>query len=278
MGVRRRDVLRGGLAGAVGFASGAAQARQHDPAHRRIPPHHLRPQLPAPLVVIDPGHGGKDPGCIGLGGIQEKQVVLAIALELRRQLQATRRCQVVMTRSTDVFIPLDQRVALARQHRAAVFVSLHANASPSQAACGACVYRFGLRASDTGAAAEARWENRADQAVGQSVTGQGEIVIRILGSLMRRETMLHSAALQRDMVEHLAHHTRLTPRAARHARFAVLTAPDIASVLVETGFLTNRHDAMLLRSRAHHVALAGAMRDAVERYVSGLPRSGRGAG
>jgi N-acetylmuramoyl-L-alanine amidase len=279
MGVRRRDLLRGGIVGAlvagIALRFGTAEARRRHPPHRRIK---RRRVTPLPLVVIDPGHGGKDPGCIGIDGVMEKHVVLAVGLELRRRLLASRRCRVMMTRSTDVFVPLQERVAFARRHRAVAFLSLHVNASHNHAACGACVYRFGLHASDAAAAAEARWENSADNIVRSSIAGRAQVVVHILASLMRQETMVHSAALQRDVVQHLGQHTSLTPDATRHARFVVLTAPDIASVLVEMGFLTNQRDAALLRSRSYHIVLARAMSYAVERYVAKLPRPRRSAG
>jgi N-acetylmuramoyl-L-alanine amidase len=273
MKLRRRTLLRDGmlavLACGIAWHPDDADAHQQRPSYRRAPVRRHIGSAARPLVVIDPGHGGKDPGCIGIGGAMEKHIVLAVGLELRRQLLAGGRCRVAMTRSTDVFIPLEERVRFARRRRAIVFVSLHANASPDRHACGACVYRFGLHASDAAAAAEAKWENSADRFVSDSIGGHTPIVIHILASLMRRETVRHSAALQQDLVERLGDRTQLTPNAARHARFVVLTAPDIASVLVEMGFLTNRRDAALLRTRTHHIALARAMNNAVEGYVTG---------
>ena len=219
-------------------------------------------------MVIDPGHGGKDPGCLGASGSQEKNIALSLGLELRRQLQHAGHCHVAMTRDTDVFVPLQQRVAFARRHRAALLVSLHANASRNHHARGACVYRFAYRASDAKARALARWENSADRFGGPAFHGASPELTHILASLMRRETWLHSAWLQDGLVDSMEHHVRLTPKPARHARFVVLSAPDIASVLIEIGFLTNHIEEQLLRSPTHRRVLAARMRLAVEHHLT----------
>ncbi|HSU04087.1 MAG TPA: N-acetylmuramoyl-L-alanine amidase [Acetobacteraceae bacterium] len=231
-----------------------------------------------PLVVIDPGHGGKDPGCIGLSGTQEKTVVLALGQELEHQLKAGGRYRVATTRNSDVFIPLIERVAIARQHRAALFISLHANAAPDHHASGACVYRFAYSASDAQAAAMARWENSADRFGGPAFHDTSPEITHILTSLMRQETWRHSAELQTYLVDHLDDRVTMLPIAARHARFVVLSAPDIPSVLIESGFLTNRSDEKLLTSKTHRRVLAEAMRRAVDRYFDTIGAAARGSG
>ncbi len=242
------------------------------PVHKqpvRRPPPRRSPAAGLPLVMIDPGHGGKDPGCIGLRGTQEKTVVLAVATELRRQLLATGSCRVAMTRATDTFIPLDTRVVLARQQRAALFLSIHANASPDHTARGASVYTFAYRASDAHSAATASRENRAD---GGSA-GMRKVapeVQRILSSLMRGETQRHSAQFQHSVVAHLSRRLAALSPSPRHARFAVLRAPDIASVLTEIGFLTNRKDEELLTSPRYHRLLAAALARSVDTYLSAI--------
>jgi N-acetylmuramoyl-L-alanine amidase len=228
-----------------------------------------------PLVVIDPGHGGKDPGCSGPRGTQEKTVALELGLELQRQLHAGGRCRVAMTRSGDVFVPLEQRVGFARRQRAALFVSLHANAAlHDRHARGACVYRFAYRASDAQARALAKWENSADRYGGPAFRDASPTLTHILASLMRKETWKHSAWLQQGVVDAMHRRIALTPAPARHARFVVLSAPDIASVLVEIGFLTNPAEERLLRSASHRRALALALRHGVERYLARVPHGG----
>lgn len=264
MGLDRRSLLRLGLAASLapGALSVPAQARRHRP--------HLQP-----LVVIDPGHGGKDPGCIGHAGVTEKKVVLAIGLALRHQLLTSRRCRVEMTRGADVFIPLEQRVRFAQQRRATLMVSLHANASADSGARGANVYRFAYAASDPLAAAAQRLENSADRFEGSATSRHQMTVLHILASLMRRETILHSSQLQSDLVEGLDDEWRLCGGGARHARFVVLSAPDVASVLVELGFLTNRLDANALSHPTHQAALARTMGAQIDRYLAALPQRRR---
>jgi len=202
--------------------------------------------------------------------------MLELGRELRRQLQAGHRCRAAMTRDSDVFVPLAGRVAFSRRHHAALLVSLHANASDNHHAHGACVYRFAYRASDAQARALARWENSADRFAGPAFRHASPALAHILASLMRRETWLHSAWQQESTVRSMRHRVALTPVPARHARFVVLSAPDIPGVLIETGFLTNRAGEKLLRSKAHRLHLAGAIRQAIEHYLARVAQPARG--
>jgi N-acetylmuramoyl-L-alanine amidase len=268
MSTCRRALLRDAIAVAALAISTAVPAVAAP--HRRVRHRGHARYRPKPLIVVDPGHGGKDPGCIGLGGTQEKDVVLALGRLLARELLGSGRFRVAMTRSTDVFIPLERRVAFAREQRAALFISLHGNASHDHHACGSCIYRFAYRASSVSAAMKARWENSRDQVGGSAFRDASPIVAGILGSLMRRETWLHSARLQQSIVTSLGHRTPKSMVTADHAHFVVLSAPDIASVLVETGFLTNPAEERQLRSSGHRRLLAQAMRQGVEHYFARL--------
>jgi N-acetylmuramoyl-L-alanine amidase len=242
----------------------AALARSHVRNKAHITHHPVK--LPhRPMVVLDPGHGGIDPGCVGPDGTQEKQVVLATALRVQHQLLAARHVQVAMTREADVFVPLEQRVSFAEAHHAALFVSLHANFSPHGSARGAAIYRFTYRASDPGSALLALRENAADLP-GSGIDGLSSDVARILASLMRRETWLHSAMLQSSLLQHLRAATTLVPDPARHARFVVLKAPDIPSVLIELGFLSNPQDARRLRDPSYESRVAEDIADGIEAY------------
>jgi N-acetylmuramoyl-L-alanine amidase len=179
-----------------------------------------------------------------------------------------------MTRDTDVFVSLKGRVVRARAAGAALLVSLHANASPDATARGACVYRFAWRASDAHAASIAQWENSAEAYADPAVRGSSHEVLRILASLMRRETQLHSARLQHAMISGLGQRATMLADPGRHARFAVLSAPDIAGVLVELGFLSNPREEALLRRSTHATVMAASMRAAVEAYFAELhPRT-----
>jgi N-acetylmuramoyl-L-alanine amidase len=220
-----------------------------------------------PLVVLDPGHGGRDPGAIGVRGTYEKRVTLAAALELRRALEAGGRCRVAMTRTRDVFVPLATRVRFAQNRDAALFLSIHADALDDHSVRGASVYTLAERASDAIAERIARNENRADRFAGPSFEGVTPEVARILVSLVRRETLNGSARMARYCVASLAREVAMLPNSHRFAGFVVLQAPDIPSVLIEMGFMSSRADEALLRQPAHRRTLAAAMAAAVERYL-----------
>jgi N-acetylmuramoyl-L-alanine amidase len=220
---------------------------------------------PPPLVMLDPGHGGKDPGAIGISGTYEKQVALAAAFELKRQLEQEGRYRVAMTRVRDVFIPLDDRVGIAQAHGAALFVSMHADAIADHAVRGASVYTLANTASDAQTAALAQRENSADR-FGVPNFHTSPEVEHILASLVRRETRVGSIRLARDLVGSLDQGLPMLPNPERHAGFVVLKAADIPSVLVEMGFMSNPADEAELRRPQHRVRVAEAMKRAVDGY------------
>jgi N-acetylmuramoyl-L-alanine amidase len=222
---------------------------------------------PAPLVMLDPGHGGKDPGAIGISGTYEKQVSLAAAFELRQKLEAEGRYRVALTRTRDAFIPLDDRVARAQEHGAALFVSMHADALSDHSIRGASVYTVASTASDAQTAALARRENSADRFVGASFNAPPDVA-RILASLVRQETRVDSGRLARSMVGSLDQDLPMLPNPQRHAAFVVLKAADIPSVLVEMGFMSNPADEAELRRPQHRARVAEAMKRAVDAYFA----------
>jgi N-acetylmuramoyl-L-alanine amidase len=221
---------------------------------------------PRPVVVLDPGHGGKDPGTIGATGTQEKRIVLAAAQEMKRRLEAGGACRVLMTRTRDVFVPLDRRVEFARRQKAVLFVSIHADSAPG--ARGASVYTLSETASDALSAALARRENAADAAGGLGLPPVPPDVQRILLSLVRQETRQGAVRLANLTVGALRPRVPLLPNTHRQAAFAVLKAPDIPSVLVEIGFLSNRQDEAALKRPAHRAQVALALAGAVESYLA----------
>ena len=223
------------------------------------------PRGPLPLVVLDPGHGGKDPGAIGARGTQEKRITLAAALELKRQLEAGGRCRVALTRSRDIFIPLGNRIELARRREAALFLSLHADSAPG--ARGASVYTLSETATDSFSAALARRENEADRAGGLRLPSVPPEVQRILLSLMRQETRAGSEKLARLAVAALENEVALLPNTHRRAGFVVLKAPDVPSALVEMGFLSHPQDEAALNKAAHRVRLAAALAETVHGFL-----------
>jgi N-acetylmuramoyl-L-alanine amidase len=278
--LRRRLLLAPGLLGTFMLpgwmrSALAASPDRRTPARARVSPH----QDPAPpLVVLDPGHGGKDPGAIGVSGTYEKNVALAAAQELRRQLLASRRYRVELTRSRDIFVGLDERVTRAQKLKAALFVSLHADALPDRSVRGASVYTLSNTASDAQTAALASRENSADRFGGTAFRDVSPEVGRILASLTRRETKLGAARIQQSLVRGLERDVRLLPNPARHAGFVVLQSSDIPSVLVEMGFMSNPDDEAALRQGQHRVRVAAAMKRAVDGYFATLHHITRMAG
>ena len=221
-----------------------------------------------PLVMLDPGHGGKDPGAIGFSGTYEKHVAEAAAAELARQLMATGRYRVAMTRTSDRFIPLDGRVELAQKHGASLFISMHADALHNASVRGASVYTHSHGASDSQTAALARTENDADRFGGPLVQGASPEVQQILASLVTEEARRGSLHMANAVVSSFRSRINLLPHPQRHAAFAVLKSAQIPSVLVEMGFMSNRLDEAALRQAGHRAMVAGAMCTAVNRYFA----------
>ena len=231
-------------------------------------PRPVRPHPELPLVMLDPGHGGKDPGAIGVSGTYEKHIAFAAAQELRRQLLASGTCRVILTRSRDTFIHLRDRVEIAQSHGAALFVSMHADALSDPSVRGASVYTLGDTASDAQTAALAVRENSADRFGGPRFRNVDPTVADILASLVRQETRVGSARMARQVVEKLQPQVGLLTHPARHARFMVLRAADVPSVLVEMGFMSNYKDEAALRRADHRARIAAALRQAIEGYLA----------
>lgn len=257
----------------TGATSASGQKPSPPPRQQGQPPAPGPGAPKLPLVMLDPGHGGRDPGAIGVSGTHEKNVTLAAAQELRRLLEAGGRYKVEMTRSRDTFIPLEDRVNRARSRGAALFVSLHADALPDHSVRGASVYTLGTSASDAQTAALAKRENSADRFAGAAWRDMSPDVARILGSLVRRETRAGSVRIARGLVGHLDRDLPMLPNPARHASFAVLTAADIPSVLVEMGFMSNPKDEAALRRPDHRRVVATAMKRAIDEFFSAPTRA-----
>lgn len=215
--------------------------------------------------MVDAGHGGVDPGAIGRIGTYEKNVVLDMALKLAHRLEATRRYKVAMSRSTDTFVSLEERVIHARKIKADLFVSVHADSLPEPSLRGASVYTLSAKASDKEAAMVAASENSSDRVAGVHYTPDPE-VNEILFDLARRQTNNLSLRFAHDLVVELGRHVRLLDHAHRSAAFVVLKAPDIPSVLVETGCLSNIVEERDLRRASYREVVAGALLHSVNDY------------
>ncbi len=233
-----------------------------------------KPSGAKPLLVIDAGHGGIDPGTTGLSGGYEKEVTLAFALELKRQIEASGRYRVMLTRDRDVFISLRKRVELARVNGADLFISLHADALANRRVNGAAVYTLSEKASDAEAEELAAKENKSDVIAGVNLAGEGygEDVANILIELAIRETMNQSAEVAALIIPELAKEISLLRKTHRYAGFRVLKAPDVPSVLIEMGYLSNPQDEARLLDPAHRRQLMGAVVRAVDGYFKARDR------
>lgn len=231
-----------------------------------LPPPLPRERARRYVIAIDAGHGGIDPGTIGASGLLEKELTLDIARRLRTILEATGRYQVVLTRDRDVFLRLRERVRRARDARADLFVSLHADSISDSSLRGASVYTLSDVASDREAELLAARENRADALAGVALEPVDDITASILIDLAQRHTQNESSSMAQTLVTHLGEATRLVGMPHRQAGFAVLKAPDVPSVLVELGYLSNRRDEQALRTAAHRAELANALAGAIESH------------
>jgi N-acetylmuramoyl-L-alanine amidase len=268
-GRRHRLVLDLAAAGgdaAAPLDADAAPVPQLAGLSRAVPaPPTLRPDLKW-TVVIDPGHGGVDPGAVGARGTMEKDIVLAMSRELQVVLERTGRYHVVLTRGDDSFMRLRERMAVARHAEADLFVSLHADAHKDLSLRGASVYTLSEQASDAEAEALAAKENKADLIAGVDLSEEAPEVTGILIDLAQRETMDLSSVFAQRLVIELGRATGLQRNTHRYAGFAVLKAPDVPSVLVELGYLSNPSEEDRLRTKRHRESLARAMERAIRRY------------
>lgn len=219
-------------------------------------------------IVVDPGHGGIDGGAEGQKGSVEKAITLTFGMELRDKLTATGRYDVFMTRETDIFLPLDERVRLARQHDADLFISVHADTINRKGIRGATVYTVSDKASDAEAQATADRENLSDALAGIDIKQQDHEVADILVDLIRRETHTFSVKFARTLVDELSPTIELINNPRRSAGFRVLKAPDVPSVLVELGYLSNVKDEELLGDPKWRAKAADRIAAAVAQFAA----------
>ncbi len=226
------------------------------------------PDASRPLVVIDAGHGGHDPGASGQRGKKEKMVTLSLALALRDALLADGRVRVAMTRDGDRFLALDERSGIARRLKADLFVSIHADASESPDATGATVYTLSDRGSDAVADAVARRENRADTVNGVELGGKSDAVSAILVSLSQREMRERSKSFAALVLREGEGKVRFHTDPDREAAFVVLKSLDLPSALIEAGYISSPDDARALGNPAWRKSFAAAVASAIEIYLA----------
>ena len=218
-----------------------------------------------PLVVIDAGHGGHDPGAISPhSGTREKDITLALAKAIRDDLVASGRVRVALTRSDDRFLVLEERYGIARRLKADLFLSIHADAAANEQASGASIYTLAEVASDREAARLAARENKANIINGVDLGAHSSEVSSILLDLTQRETMNVASDFAHLLQREASDEVKFRTTAHRFTSFVVLKAPDTPSVLFETGFISNKDDAEFLTSRAGQQKVARGVRDAVQ--------------
>jgi N-acetylmuramoyl-L-alanine amidase len=220
------------------------------------------------VIVIDPGHGGIDGGAVGPEGVLEKDLVLEFARTLKSHLQEAGRYRVLLTRNEDIFLPLRERVDFARRNGASLFISVHADKFSGRTVGGATVYTVSERASDAEAAALAAKENKADLIAGLDLEDEPDEVTDILIDLARRETKNFSVRFAKSLVASLNGNIRLNKNPHRFAGFRVLKAPDVPSVLIELGYISNSHDVRELSSAVWRTRAAAAIAQALKSYFA----------
>jgi N-acetylmuramoyl-L-alanine amidase len=267
----KRLIIRFKTATAVDFA-GAAAARKSDQIVTGTTPVKVSDAQTAtelPLVVLDPGHGGIDSGASGPSGELEKAIVLAFAHSLKARLETSGKVRVKLTRSDDTFVSLSDRVKFTRQAKAALFVSLHADALPDEGDVrGASIYTLSEKATDERSQRLADKENRADLAAGVESPEDQDEVADILIGLARREARVFSVQFARTLAATLPKVTRMHRVPLRGAGFKVLRSGDVPSVLLELGYLTTIEDAKLLQSEDWRKNTADAAGEAIERFLA----------
>ena len=253
-------------------------SKQHSQAAYAVP----QPITPTtkmkekPLIVIDPGHGGIDPGAIGINKILEKDVVLALGKELKKQLKATGQYRVRLTRNTDRFIKLRNRVKFARDLNADLFISLHADSIRKKNVRGASFYTLSEKASDKQTARLAANENKSDIIAGVDLSMEDKEVASILVDLTMRDTTNQAKFCANKLLNSfISKNVHILDNAHRHAGFAVLKAPDIPSVLVEAGFMSNRKEAKMLNTSSYHKKISSALVKGINEYFAQIRKNQR---
>ena len=283
-----KDRMFGNLA-----AQGGKQIPQSNPAHVLTPPQKPVSEAetagpspvpapktankgPKPMIVIDAGHGGDDPGAVSPNGAKEKTVTLAAAQELKKQLEATGRYRVHLTRGNDTFIKLQDRVKIGRKNGADLFISLHADSIDKPGVSGASIYTLSNTASDTQTEKLAARENQADLIAGVDLSHEDKQVANILIDLAMRDTMNQSKFFANTVVKQAGNKgIKLLDKPHRFAGFAVLKAPDVPSVLIEMGFMSNKKEANQLSSPEYRRKLVGAIVSGIDTYFTKIQKNGQ---
>ena len=220
------------------------------------------------LIVLDPGHGGVDPGTVGVTGSYEKHITLAVAKAAKEVLEASGRYHVILTRKRDVYVRLRDRFEIAHSNKAEMFISLHADSIGSRKIRGGSIYTLSDKASDKEAEDLAKKENKSDIIAGADLTGYASEVSRVLIDLAQNDTNRESWHLAKMLVRELKKKIKLLRSSHRYAGFAVLKSPNVPSVLIELGYLSNRTDEKNLKSPRYRSGIGQALLRAADRYFA----------
>ncbi len=258
----------------TGKGSSGKSTKPKKPAEESAKPATTEPSKGKFIVVIDPGHGGKDPGAVGANGTQEKEVVLQVARKLKARIDREKGMKAILTRDGDKFIPLRERMDIAHKHKADLFISIHADANPSTRVSGSSVYIL----SENGASSEAarllaESENSYELKFG--VRHTSDKIASVLLDLSQNAMMDRSLSLAKSVLNELAKVNNPLRRRVESARFVVLRSPDIPSMLVETAFISNPAEEKRLRTAEYQQKLASAMFQGVKRYQVAYADNGR---
>jgi len=260
--------LLGSIGAGLALGTPLAEALAQQTAKASVPKPGTKPAPKAPprppaVLVLDPGHGGRDPGAIGVSGTEEKDITLSICKQIRDILTKRKDIKVVLTRDSDEYLALPTRVAVAHKHNADLFISVHADAAPNRGARGLSAYSRSDKASDKFANALAERENRVDAVYGLDLRGTDKETSAILLDLARRHSHNASLSAKRRIVHGVGAKVQLLDNPMRTANFAVLRSPRIPSVLIETGFLSNLEDERILRNAKSRAQLARHLADQI---------------
>ena len=263
-------VIQSTQAQTVDIAARPSALPQPVSQHAKVASPVSRPSVPDRkwIVAIDAGHGGKDPGAVGLGGTKEKEITLAAAQQLASELRKTGKVFSRLIRSSDRFYKLRQRIEIARDMGADIFISLHADSARRKAARGISVFTLSDTASDKEAAYIAQQENKADLVGGPNLAAEDPAAANALLSMFQRETMNESSRLAAAILNEIRDMPGGNERGHRFAGFAVLKSPDIPSVLVEMGFLSNEEDEKNLNSERYRHKLTERLSKAIVSYLT----------
>jgi N-acetylmuramoyl-L-alanine amidase len=219
------------------------------------------------IIVIDAGHGGKDPGATGVGGVHEKEVVLSIAKQLATEINHRKGMKAVLTRDGDYYLELRERLAIARKNKADIFIAIHADAFKNAYSRGASIYALSLRGASSEAARWLAAKENYSELGGVDLKDKGDTLRSVLIDLSQTAAMSSSIALGNDILGNLSSFSKLHYAQVEQAAFVVLKSPDIPSVLIETGFISNKEDEKNLSSSTYQTKLAKAIADGISLYL-----------